>query len=127
MQVKTKSALLLGIVLFIGIVIGSLLNSWIVDNRIDEIREDLLAGKFLIKEIEKSVDLNDIQKEQVEQMLQEYRPKFIKLAINSRLQMFSLIDTLAGDLKTVLSEEQVNDLREGILRDRPLLRERIKP
>lgn len=125
MHAKTKSILLLGTVLLLGIVIGSLLNSWIVDNKIDQMRKQFVSGNFVMSEIEKNVELSTEQKTEVDSVLHKYKPRVARLFIETRLEIADIVDSLSADLKEVLTEEQYDTLKKGILDNRPLLRRRF--
>ncbi len=125
MQLKIKSALLLTIALLLGVIIGMLINTRIINNKFDRMRENLFAGKLLINEIEEYSQPDENQKEEVQALVKKYRPKFRELAVQSRLHARELVDSLATELKDVLTEDQYENLQNSVLFKRGKIRDQF--
>lgn len=128
MKAQTKSAVLLLATLVVGILVGALATSAIINNRVDEIRQ--LRGRggmtgLLIDQVIQPTD--DAQREKIEAILKQSEPGFE----GARRQMFEAMeanrDSLRAELAAVLTPEQTARLNEFFDRGRGEFRRRRGP
>lgn len=127
MKPQFKSALLLAVVMLLGVLLGILIGTRIINNRIDKMRDNLLEGKLLITTIEEAANPSETQKKEIEVIVEEYKPKFRELFIASRSEARALIDSLTNDLNYVLTEEQLDDLKQSKIFRQNKLNDRLLP
>ena len=111
MKNKIKSALLLLISMLLGIVLGVLISFKIINYKLDHVYQGLLDGKLIYNKIEESVNLEKGQSEKIRMIIEKHKPEFAALFYSSRRETRKLIDSLINDLGTVLTEEQIKDLK----------------
>ncbi len=109
---KTKSFLLLIVTLIIGIIIGFLVKSWIVEHRFEQFNRLRTEGGFL-NFIEENIELTVEQKEQLSPVLSDFRESMSRHAEESKSGFHMLMDSLKTDLQVILSLEQYNKLLES--------------
>jgi biopolymer transport protein ExbB/TolQ len=113
MKTKIKSAMLLFSVMVIGIVMGMLISFRIINYKIDHAYKNFTENRLLMNMIEESAHPDKKQAEEIRKILDEYRPKFAALLYSSRVEARKLIDSLIKDLEKVLTEEQLNKLKNN--------------
>jgi hypothetical protein len=107
---RTKSALLLGAILVLGIVIGSLLTGAIVNRRIDSLAEARgRMSAFFLDAIEPE---SEEQAEAIREVLEGAAPRFKEIYDNTRSEMRRLRDSVMAELDPILSDLQKERLEE---------------
>lgn len=111
MQTRTKSAFLLLAVLALGIVIGVLVSGVLVNRRMERLAS-MRTGPGLTFLIEEAVEpVSEEQRAEIRQILDAAGPRFAEVFERSREEMKALSDSVMGELSTVLSDAQMEELR----------------
>ncbi|NBC00122.1 MAG: hypothetical protein GVY15_04600 [Bacteroidetes bacterium] len=103
---RTKSVLLLVATLLLGVVLGVVLNAWLVDQRLERMEALQSAGhaqRMLTRAIGPT---SDAQAEQVAEVLGAWLPRVAEQRRAHRRAVRALIDSLRADLRPLLSEDQ---------------------
>ncbi len=121
MKIHTQSALVILGTLIIGIVLGSVLTTVFVDQRLQRI-PDMTGpgnfGRFVVEEIIRPVD--DAQREKLERITNRCSENSMATLQCFRVEMKEIMDSLLIEVKPVLTEEQYNRLKYHIENARSL-------
>ena len=113
MNPKVKSFLLLLISLLVGMLLGFLLKTKIIDYRFEQIRglrkPDAMQN-MMIEIIEPSEE----QLNELKPILEKHQSKFASIMLESRVNAKILIDSLVHDISKVITEEQLERLHEHL-------------
>ncbi|PEN12679.1 hypothetical protein CRI94_14290 [Longibacter salinarum] len=107
---RTKSVLLLVVTLLLGVVLGSVLTGWWVQNRADRVRALRTPGGFVERVIRQVEPMSPAQRDSVEVIARRTARQLDQLRRTHRRQTMTVLDSMRTELRTVLSEEQINAL-----------------
>jgi hypothetical protein len=111
---RTKSALLIGGTLVIGMILGGLFNAALVNRRFDEVAR-LGSPRGLAFRIEEVIQPeSEEQAEAIRAVVDEAAPKFMEVFVDSRERMRMLVDSIMAELEPLLTEEQLQRLRSDM-------------
>jgi len=111
---RTKSALLIGGTLVLGMIVGGLFNAALVNRRFSEVARMRSPGG-LAGRIEQVIrPESEEQAEAIRAILDEVEPRFMAAFDESRIRIRSLTDSVMVELATVLTEEQMERLRDDL-------------
>jgi len=109
MKTKTKSILIIVSTLFIGIALGFLISTRVIENRVDKYRRMQTKDGFQEKFYE-IVEPTDEQKVLLNKVMEKFHSKFDNLRGEMKLNF----DSLHTEMEKVLTEEQMKKLEERI-------------
>lgn len=112
MTIHTKSSLIVLGTLIIGIICGALLNGSVRMNR-----EGAFAGppspeRFSGFFLERIIRPDEEQREEIQRIMADYRPRFEETMSRHRGEIATLIDSLEQQIDPMLTEEQRERLSE---------------
>jgi len=107
---RTKSVLLLVVTLLLGIVLGGVLTGWWVQNRADRVRALRTPSGFVERVVERVEPTSAAQRDSVEVIARRAARQLERLRRSHRQQTMTVLDSMRVELRTVLSEEQINTL-----------------
>jgi hypothetical protein len=111
MRTRTKSALLLAVVLFLGVAIGILVAGALHNRRLERIAH-LRTGPGIAQLVERAVrPESEEQREQIRAIMEEASPRFADLFRRTQEDMRALSDSVMSELEAILSPEQMEELR----------------
>ena len=118
MQARTKSALFLFGALLVGGLIGALLTSAVINNRVEELQAlRMRGGPGLF--LERIIDpVDEAQREQIRAILSEQNERFIELRLYTAQKHLEFMDSTRQALSEVLTAEQQARLRKWAEEDR---------
>ena len=105
---KTKSFLIIFITLIIGMAIGFEISEILIQKRFDEFKAARKPKSF-VNLFEQILQPGEKQKEAIEPILLKYQKKVDGIISGGREQVDIQIDSLAGELKPFLTNEQMNN------------------
>jgi len=111
---RTKSALLIGGTLVLGMIVGGLFNAALVNRRFSEVARLRVPGGLAGRIEEVIQPENEEQAEAIRAVLDEFEPRFIAAFDESRTRIRVLTDSVMGELGAVLTEEQMDRLQQDI-------------
>ena len=115
MNTKLKSAILLLLTLFIGVVGGVLGSRLYLDHRMREFRQ--MRGEQLFQHrLHQLLDLTPEQIAAVDSVFKKYEPRLQATNRRFRLQTRSTLDSLHAELQPLLTEEQNKILKQRLHR-----------
>lgn len=129
MRTRTKSALLLVVVLLLGVAIGILVAGALHNRRLERIAH-LRTGPGIAQLVERAVrPESEEQREQIRAIMEEASPRFAEIFRRTQEDMRALSDSVMGELEEILSPQQMEALRRhmDLRRGGPALRERRPP
>jgi hypothetical protein len=120
MRTGTKSAFLLLAALALGIVIGILVSGALSNRRMQRLAE-LRTGPGLTYFMERAVQPeSDEQRRRIREILDRAAPRFAEVFDRTHEETRSLSDSVMLELSSVLTEEQMQELRSHLqMRRRP--------
>ncbi len=98
MKMNAKSTLILSVTLLIGILLGFLLKSYILQNKFDDMRRLRGPGGFT-KLFEKIIEPTEEQKLLLDPVLEKYQSKMSEVRKSSFENMKLIFDSLRIELK----------------------------
>jgi len=107
---RTKSVLLLVVTLLLGIVLGGVLTGWWVQSRADRVRALRTPSGFVERVVERVEPTSAAQRDSVEVIARRAARQLERLRRSHRQQTMTVLDSMRVELRTVLSEEQINTL-----------------
>jgi hypothetical protein len=113
---RTKSVLLLVVTLLLGIVLGGVLTGWWVQNRADRVRALRTPSGFVERVVERVEPTSAAQRDSVEVIARRAARQLERLRRSHRQQTMTVLDSMRVELRTVLSEEQINTLDRRLQR-----------
>ena len=111
MSPKLKSGILLTSTLLIGILIGFLLKTIIIESKFEKFNKMRGKDGFRIM-LQETVAPSSEQMEQLAPILEKYHQKFETARIEAGKFFEAIRDSIDNDLSTVLTSEQMVKLRE---------------
>ncbi|MFQ5571182.1 MAG: hypothetical protein ACE5G0_16000 [Rhodothermales bacterium] len=124
MTPRTKSILLLGGTILIGMLLGALINGMVMRQRLEQIGElGTPSGLFFV--LEDAVRLEDeAQRRAIRAVLEEAAARAMDIREHSRREMHNLRDSIRAELVPLLSEDQLERLeaRLNLQGQRPFFR-----
>ena len=112
MKTRTKSTLLLAVVLLLGIAIGVLFGGVLTNRRMQRIAH-LRTGPGISQLVERAVrPESDEQRERIQAIMRDAGPRFAELFQRTQEDMRALSDSVMSELEEVLTPEQMEALRE---------------
>jgi hypothetical protein len=115
---RTKSVLLLVVTLLLGIVLGGVLTGWWVQNRADRVRALRTPAGFVERVVQRVEPTSAAQRDSVEVIARRTARQLERLRRSHRQQTMTVLDSMRTELRTVLSEEQINTLDRRLQRRR---------
>lgn len=110
MNDRTKSALLLGATLVIGMVLGSLVTGAVANRRLDDLADARgRMGAFFLQAIEPE---SEEQAEAIRAVLEGAAPRFREVFESTREEMKHLSDSVLAELDPILTDEQKERLEK---------------
>lgn len=111
---RTKSALLIGGTLLIGMIIGGLFNAALVNRRFSEVARFRSPGGLALRIEEVIQPESEEQAEAIRAVLDGAAPKFMEAFEESRTRIRALTDSIMGELEVILTDEQMDRLRSDM-------------
>ncbi|WP_456424618.1 hypothetical protein [Rhodocaloribacter sp.] len=122
MNARTKSALILLVTLAVGILIGSLATSAVINHRIEQLAELRRPTGFSLM-LERVIRPQDeTQREQIRAILEEAGARMAELRRSHFSELKSIIDSTRARLDPILTPEQKQRLEAWFSRDRKRLK-----
>ena len=103
MQAKTKSGLILGSTLLLGVLIGALLFGWFMRDRMRHIPHPQHFSRRMERMIEPR---DEAQREVVEEILERYQQQLRDIDMAHRETLRAHMDSVLAELRPVLSQQQ---------------------
>lgn len=113
MNPKLKSFFLLLITLLVGILLGFLLKTRIIDDRFEQMRGMKKPDGMLNMMID-IIEPSEEQLKELKPILEKHQSKFDTVMVESFDKMKVLIDSLNNDLSKVITKEQMQRLHEHL-------------
>ena len=114
---KTKSFFVIFIILIIGIALGFELSEMLMKNRLEKFRNSR-DPKGFVESFDNVIKPDAKQKPIVDSIIIKHHKIMDKLLEDSRAQMDKMADSLAAELKPVLTKEQMDRLTADIAKMR---------
>lgn len=130
MNTKSKGVIVILVTLVIGIVLGILAGGFFRQNMLKDRVARFRSPDFFIERLEKIVQPTAEQSELLREILREHHEKMFDQGERLRDQMRVMNDSLFSQLDTVLTEEQITQLKQRMERMRPFppdRRDRMHP
>lgn len=108
MKAKHKSLLLLLSTLLTGIIIGMLLNGWVVKQRIDSMRKTMEKPGHFMERLEERTNLSEEKFKAIQPVLESHFERMKEIRQTMRYGMRIEKDSLAHALHEHLTEEEVD-------------------
>lgn len=102
MKIQIKTALILVVTLLIGMMLGALIHGTVMRNRIKKTALGLRTPHSFTRRMEAMLDLDESQREAVEDILMRHHQRMTKY----RLEVRVLMDSLQKELEPILTDEQ---------------------
>ncbi|MBD3288175.1 hypothetical protein GF337_05170, partial [candidate division KSB1 bacterium] len=112
MNIKIKSAIVLLITLAIGLGLGMQIDRMILKKKIRERVHRPPDSRLFMRIFERIIQPEESQREQVRQIIQEHTKRLARIDSTARSQFAEALDSLRHDLKPVLSQEQLDRIKE---------------
>lgn len=126
MNAKSKSFLLLLITLLVGILLGFLLKTKIIDDRFEQMR-GMKKPDGMLNMMINIIEPSEEQLKELKPILEKHQSRFDTVMIESQDKMKVLIDLLNEDLSKVITKEQMKRLHEHLPPRNPGLDRREPP
>jgi hypothetical protein len=111
MQTRTKSAFLLLAVLLLGVAVGILVSGLLHNRRMERIA-GLRTGPGIVQLVERAVEPeSEEQRARIREVMDEAAPRFADAFRRTQEEMRALSDSVMFELATILSAEQMEQLR----------------
>ncbi len=122
MNARTKSALMLLLTLAVGILIGSLATSAVINHRIEQLAELRRPTGFslILERVIRPED--ETQREQIRAVLEEAGARMAELRRSHFAELRTIIDSTRARLDPLLTPEQKRRLEAWFSRDRKRLK-----
>jgi len=112
MGTRTKSTLLLGAILLLGVAIGIVVGGVLHNRRMERIAH-LRTGPGITQLVERVVQPeSEEQRERIREIMRDASPRFAELFERTQEEMKALSDSVMTQLEQVLTPEQMEALRE---------------
>ncbi len=122
MTARTKSALILLVTLAVGILIGSLATSAVINHRMEQLAELRRPTGFSLM-LERVIRPQDeAQREQIRAILEEAGARMAELRRSHFTELKAIIDSTRARLNPILTPEQRQRLETWFSRDRERLK-----
>jgi len=118
MNTKTKSAFVLLATLILGIFLGFLIKSWIMEDKFERIGRIGRPGG-LMHIIQENIDLSEKQKTELKPLVEYYHKKITSLSIGTRNEVIELIDSLKNQMKEILTDDQFEKITNSYMFNPP--------
>ncbi len=105
MKMKTKTYVIIGLTLVIGMIIGALITGAVVRHRVRRF-SSMGHPDHLATRIESIIEPTESQRDTVHQILMKHSQQFLVIHDRFESQMLALKDSLEKDLDPILTEEQ---------------------
>lgn len=117
MKIEFKTAIILIATLIVGMIIGALIYGTVMRSHVKQTALRLRTPGGFIRRMEMIMDLDESQRDRVHKILLKHHEKMARLGVEVRAMM----DSLQKELKPILTEEQMNRLKEDpfLRKDRP--------
>lgn len=116
MNVKLKSILVISATLIIGMILGSLITAAFIKNRAFDRIADWRTERGFVQRIERIIQPDDAQKEQIKHILIRHFEKMHELGEKMRFNFEARSDSLIKDLEPVLRPDQITRFKERMER-----------
>jgi len=115
MNVKIKFGSIILATLILGMVLGGLIHSTVMKNRIRQIREFRGRGGFE-SFIERVIEPDEAQRQQLQEIFNKYSAKFNEIRFRQASEFSAVMDSMRVELDPILTPEQKKKLEEMRLR-----------
>ncbi len=114
MKIHTKTALILFVTLVLGIILGWLVGGPLLIRR--DLPEHTRKGisEHFINHFEEITDPDETQRDTVRAILESFADRFAELNVRHHSEMETLMDSLQMELSPVLTEEQLERMRDHL-------------
>lgn len=119
MNVKLKTSLFIIFTLFIGIVIGAMLNRAVLHNRVQRVFQKRAPNVFVQSYLE-AIKPDQEQQKQITKILDVYAQRMSEIREKNRQDLEVLMESMLAELETVLTPEQMERLEAATPVGRPL-------
>lgn len=109
MNVKLKTSLFIIFTLFIGIVIGAMLNRAFLHNRVQRVFQKRAPNVFVQSYLE-AIKPDQEQQKQITKILDVYAQRMSEIREKNRQDLEVLMESMLAELETVLTPEQMERL-----------------
>ena len=116
MNVKLKSTIVIVSTLLIGMVLGSVITAAFIKNRTFDRIAELRNERGFVKRIERLIQPDEEQKEQVRGILVRHFDKMHVLGEEMRINFKAMNDSLIKDLGPILHPEQIERFKKRMER-----------
>ena len=111
MNIKLKTSLFIIFTLFIGIVIGAMLNRAFLHNRVQRVFQKRAPNVFVQSYLEAiKPDQEQQQQKQIQKILDAYAQRMSEIREKNRQDLEVLMESMLAELETVLTPEQMERL-----------------
>jgi hypothetical protein len=111
MQTRTKSAFLLLVVLLLGVAVGMLVSGALHNRRMERIA-GLRTGPGIARLVERLVEPeSEEQRARIREVMDEAAPRFADVFRRTHEEMSALSDSVMSELETILTPQQMEQLR----------------
>ncbi len=118
MSAKFKSAAVLFITLLLGMLIGFLIKTWIVEDKFERMGRIIRPGG-LMHILEETVELTEQQKNDLLPVVEYYHEKIKSIGLVTREKLTGLIDSLKTEIRAILTKEQYEILEDSFMFNPP--------
>ena len=120
MNIKLKTSLFIIFTLFIGIVIGAMLNRAFLHNRVQRVFQKRAPNVFVQSYLEAiKPDQEQQQQKQIQKILDAYAQRMSEIREKNRQDLEVLMESMLAELETVLTPEQMERLEAATPVGRP--------
>jgi hypothetical protein len=119
MSIRLKTALILVATLVLGIIIGALGSIAFRRHQIRSTIADLRQRPSFLEYTMKIIQPTETQEDTVRAILEEHHQKLQNVSIHQRQEMIALVDSMETRLQSVLTDQQMERLRQRRQRRRP--------
>lgn len=109
MNTKIKSVSVLLVTLLLGMFLGFLIKSWIVEDRFERMGKIYRPGG-LMNVLQENIDLSEQQKSELQPLVEYYHKKMTTISFEQREKVKELIDSLKNEIKEILTDDQFEKL-----------------
>lgn len=118
MNIKIKMTFIIIIILALGIVIGAMINRTLSQNRIRDILSRREPARFA-SYFEKIIEPDAAQSKQIRNVLSKHAKRISEIRAKSREELQSSLETMMGELDSILTSEQKKRLEKRRFPGRP--------
>ena len=116
MNVKIKSAIILILTLAIGVGLGIQIDRMIIKEKIKERFHRPPDSHLFMRIFERIIEPEESQREPIRRIIEDHTKRLAKIDSTSRSQFAEALDSLRHDLEPILTEEQLNRIKENTKR-----------